>query len=162
MGSDIFTESAIAIELTNFLNVDAIKKKAVRQIVANVLYQEEYIDEEVSASMIKTKDGFIETFVSQISMSEEEGYEIDEERNQFMIKTFCKHVDMNIKDLPDFSFRSFDSCRKSGYDIMTDTLYIMFECYDLFETVMTDEGEKVAETLGLDYINETTWTVHSY
>ena len=28
--------------------------------------------------------------------------------------------------------------------------------------VMTDEGKKVAETLGMDSIHETTWTVHSY
>ena len=45
---------------------------------------------------------------------------------------------------------------------MTDVLYIMFESYDLFETVMTDEGKEFAKKLGVDYINETTWTVHSY
>jgi hypothetical protein len=67
-----------------------------------------------------------------------------------------------MSNLPEWSFRQFDSCRESGYDIMTDTLYIMFESYDLFETVMTDEGKKFAETLGMDSIHETTWTVHSY
>jgi hypothetical protein len=56
------------------------------------------------------------------------------------------------QNCPEWSLRQFDSCRESGYDIMTDTLYIMFESYDLFETVMTDEGKKVAETLGLDIL----------
>ena len=161
MGSDIFTESAVAVELADFLNVDGIKKKATRQLIANTLYQEECIDEETLATMISKKGDFIDTFVAEISMSEE-GYPINEERNQFMIETFCLHAGVNLKDLPQWELRQFDSCRESGYDIMTDVLYIMFEPFDLFETVMTDEGKKVAETLGLDYINETTWTVHSY
>ena len=46
MGSDIFTESAVAVELLNFINIVTIKKKANRQLIANVLYQEKYIDEE--------------------------------------------------------------------------------------------------------------------
>ena len=110
--------------------------------------------------MTKTKNDFIDTFVSEASMSE--GYENDQERNKFMLETFGLHVGIDMSDMPEWSLRQFDSCRESGYDIMTDTLYIMFESYDLFETVMTDEGKKVAETLGLDHINETTWTVHSY
>ena len=43
MGSDIFTESAVAAEMVNFLRSNAIKKKANRQLIANVLYQEKYI-----------------------------------------------------------------------------------------------------------------------
>jgi hypothetical protein len=161
MGSDIFTESAVAVELKTFLNVSAIKKKGVRELITNVLYQEKIIDDESLSTMTKNKGDFIDTFVAEISMGEE-GYPIDEERNKFMIETFCLHAGVNLKDLPEWHLRQFDSCRESGYDIMTDVLYIMFEPYDLFETVMTDEGKKVAETLGLDYINETTWTVHSY
>jgi len=160
MGSDIFTESAVAVQLETFLNVSAIKKKANRQLIANVLYQEKYIDEEALAAMIKNKDGFIETFIAELSMGE--GYENDEERNKFMLETFGLHTGIDMSDMPEWSLRKFDSCRISGYDIETDVLYIMFECYDLFETVMTDEGKKVAEKLGFDYINETTWTVHSY
>ena len=56
----------------------------------------------------------------------------------------------------------FDSCRQSGYDVLTDTLYIMFEDYDLFETVMTDLGKELAKTLEMNYVSKTTWTVHSY
>lgn len=161
MGSDIFTESAVAVELLNFIDIVSIKKKATRELIANSLYQETYIDEETLAVMTKSKSGFIEAFIDQISMGEE-GYEIDQERNRVMIETFCIHGGIHLPDLPEWTLRQFDSCRESGYDIMTDVLYIMFESYDLFETVMTDEGKKVAETLGLDYINETTWTVHSY
>ena len=160
MGSDIYTESAVAVELLNFIDIVSIKKKAIREIIANVFYQEEIIDDESFNVMIKNKSGFIEVFLDSVSMSD--GYENCQERNRFMLETFGLHAGINMSELPEWSLRQFDSCRESGYDIMTDTLYIMFESYDLFETVMTDEGKKVAETLGLDYINETTWTVHSY
>ena len=161
MGSDIFTESAVAVELLNFINIVTIKKKANRQLIANVLYQEKYIDEESLKLMVKDKSGFIEAFINTISMTEE-GYESDEDRNQFIIETFCQYAGIHLPDLPNWTLRQFDSCRISGYDILTDTVYLMFEPYGLFETVMTNEGKKVAETLGLDYIQETTWTVHSY
>ena len=165
MGSDIFTESAVAIEVVDFLRRNEIKKKANRQLIANVLYQEKYIDEEALATMVKNRDGFIETFTAELSMDTSEyssGYESDRERNEFMIRTFCQHTGIDPEKLPDWSLRIFDSNRESGYDIMTDTLYIMFESYGLFETVMTDEGKEFAETLGTNYIQETTWTVHSY
>lgn len=161
MGSDIYTESAVAVRLDDFLNVDAIKKKAARELITNVFYQEKLISDYSFTDMNKSKNLFIETFIHEMSMSEE-GYEADEERNRYMIQTFCDVAKIDLEDLPEFSLRSFDSCRISGYDIETDVLYIMFECYNLFETVMTDEGKKVAEKLGLDYIDETTWTVHSY
>ena len=160
MGSDIFTESAVAIELLNFIDIVTMKKKINRELIGNILYQENLIDEESLKIMVKSKSGFIESFIDAISMSE--GYENDEDNNRFIIETFCKHGGIAIKDLPDWTLRKFDSCRESGYDIMTDVLYIMFEPYNLFETVMTEEGKKVAETLGLDHIQATTWTVHSY
>jgi hypothetical protein len=165
MGSDIFTESAVAIEVVDFLRQPPIKKKAVRTNIANILFKHDYIDEEAREVMIKNRDGFIDTFISALSMDTSEyssGYESDRDHNEFMITTFCKNVDINPEKLPDWSLRIFDSNRESGYDIMTDTLYIMFESFGLFQTVMTDEGKELAETLGTDYINETTWTVHSY
>ena len=170
MGSDIFTESAVAIELVDFLHRNEIKKKGSRQLIANVLYQEKYIDEEALAAMTKNRDGFIDTFINELSIGRfdgdeseySSGYENDRERNEFMIRTFCEHTGIDPEKLPDWSLRIFDSNRESGYDIMTDVLYIMFESYGLFETVMTDEGKELAETLGTDCINETTWTVHSY
>lgn len=165
MGSDIYTESAVAIEVVDFLRRNEIKKKANRQLIANVLYQEKYIDEETLAAMIKNRDGFIETFIAELSMDTSEyssGYESDRERNEFMIRTFCQHTGIDPDKLPDWSLRIFDSNREAGYDIMTDTLYIMFESFGLFQTVMTDEGKEFAEALGTDHIYETTWTVHSY
>jgi len=165
MGSDIFTESAVAIEIVDFLRQPPIKKKAVRTNIANILFKHDYLDEEARDTMIKNRDGFIDTFISSLSMDESEyssGYESDRDRNEFMITTFCKNVDIDSEKLPDWSLRIFDSNRESGYDIMTDTLYIMFDSFGLFQTVMTDEGKEFAETLGTNYIQETTWTVHSY
>jgi hypothetical protein len=165
MGSDIYTESAVAVEFVDFLRRNEIKKKAVRQIIANVLYQEKYIDEEVFATMIKNRDGFIDTFINALSMEQGEyssGYENDREHNQFMLRTFCQHTGIDADDLPDWNLRIFDSNRESGYDIMTGVLYIMFEPYGLFETKMTKLGKELAKTLQMEFITETTWTVHSY
>ena len=114
MGSDIYTESAVAVEMTDFLRRNEIKKKANRQLIANVLYQEKYIDEEALATMIKNRDGFIETFIAELGMEQGEyssGYENDRERNEFMIRTFCQHTGIDADDLPDWSLRIFDSCR---------------------------------------------------
>ena len=165
MGSDIFTESAVAVEMVDFLRRNAIKKKANRQLIANVLYQEKYIDEEALVSMTKNRDGFIETFIAELSMEQGEyssGYENDRERNEFMIRTFCQHTGIDADDLPEWTIRIFDNNRETGYDIMTDVLYIMFEPYDLFETKMTKLGQELAKTLEMEFITETTWTVHSY
>ena len=145
MGSDIFTESAVAVELETFLNVDAINKKGARELIANILYQEKIIGDESLSAMTKDKDDFIETFISEISMSD--GYENCQERNKFMLETFGLHTGIDMSDMPEWSLRQFDNCRESGYDIMTDVMYIMFESYDLFETVMTDEGKKVAKKI---------------
>ena len=165
MGSDIFTESAVAVEMVDFLRRNAIKKKACRELIANIFSHNNYIDKDAAANMIKSRDGFIDTFIAELSMEQGEyssGYENDRERNEFMIRTFCQHTGIDSEDLPDWSIRIFDNSRESGYDIMTDVLYIMFEPYDLFETKMTKLGEELAETLQMDHITETTWTVHSY
>ena len=165
MGSDIFTESAVAVEMVDFLRRNEIKKKATRQLIANVLYQEKYIDEEALATMIKNRDGFIETFTAELSMEQGEyssGYENDRERNEFMIRTFCQHTGIDADDLPEWTIRIFDNNRETGYDIETDVLYVMFEPYDLFETKMTKLGQELAKTLEMEFITETTWTVHSY
>ena len=165
MGSDIYTESAVAVEVKDFLRRNEIKKKEVRTIIANILYQEKYINDEEFASMIKNRDGFIETFTAELSMEEGEyssGYERDKEHNEFMIRTFCQHTGIDADDLPDWNLRIFDNNRETGYDIMTNVLYIMFDPDDLFETKMTKLGKELANTLQMDHITETTWTVHSY
>jgi len=165
MGSDIFTESAVAVPMVDFLRRNAIKKKACRELITNIFSHSNYIDKNAAANMIKNKDGFIETFIAELSMEEGEyssGYENDRERNAFMIRTFCEHTDIDADDLPEWSIRIFNSCRESGYDIETDVLYIMFESYDLFETKMTKLGQELAKTLEMAFITETTWTVHSY
>lgn len=165
MGSDIYVEKAVAVDLVDFVNRKEIKKKAVREIIANVLYQEKYIDEESFATMIKNRDGFIEAFINAISMDQGDyssGYENDREHNEFMIRTFCQHTGIDADDLPDWSLRIFDNNRESGYDIVSDVLYIMFESYDLFETRMTKLGKKLAKTLNVERVIESSWTVHSY
>ncbi len=160
MGTDIYPESGVAILITDFLNVNAIKKKGARELIANILYQEKIIGDNSFTAMIKNKSEFIETFVKHIRMSE--GYDSDEEHNRFMLDTFCEQANIDLEELPSFSLRSFDSNRISGYEIETDVLYIMFDTFGLFKTVMTNEGKKVAKKLGVDNIQETTWTVHSY
>tara|TARA_B110000503_G_C7140794_1_gene410745 strand:+ start:692 stop:1189 length:498 start_codon:yes stop_codon:yes gene_type:complete len=165
MGSDIFTESAVAVEMVDFLHRNEIKKKANRELITNIFSYNGYIDKDAADKMIKNRDGFIDTFISQLSMEEGEyssGYENDRQRNAIMIRTFCEHTGIDADDLPEWSIRIFDNNRETGYDICTDVLYIMFEPYGLFETKMTKLGQELAKTLQMDHITETTWTVHSY
>ena len=69
MGIDIYTESAVAVELLNFINIVTIKKKTNRELIANVLYQEKYINEESLQLMVKDKNGYIEAFIDTINMT---------------------------------------------------------------------------------------------
>lgn len=164
MGSDIFSESAVAIRLEDFFDKPAVKKKSVREAIANTLYQEKAIDDVELRVMCKNKRGLIDTLVNTIEeeICDESGYELSSEANKFVIETFCQHAGVDLDDLPDFSIRAFRSCREAGYQVEIDVPYIMFESYDLFETVMTEQGKIVAKALGTDEIEETTWTVHSY
>ena len=165
MGSDIYTESAVAVEMVDFLRRNAIKKKACRELIANIFSHNGYIDKNAAANMIKSRDGFIDTFTAELSMEQGEyssGYENDRERNAIMIRTFCEHTGIDADDLPEWNMRIFDNNRETGYDIMTDVLYIMFDSCDLFETKMTKLGQELAKTLEMEFIIETTWTVHSY
>jgi hypothetical protein len=164
MGSDIYSESAVAIRLEDFFDKPAVKKKAVREGIANTLYQEEVVDDAQLKAMSKNKSGLIETLLSTIEkeICDESGYELCSEANRFVIETFCQYVGVDLDDLPDFHIRAFRSCRQAGYEVEIDVPYIMFESYDLFETVMTEQGKIVAKALGADSIEETSWTVHSY
>lgn len=159
MGSDIYTESAVAIKLEDFVS-EKINKKSTRAKIVDDFVKAELIKKEDSDKMIESKDYFMQIFMSEIKMSE--GYEEDSDRNNLLLNSVFEKVGIDWDDLPDFSLRMFDNCRESGYDVELDVLYLMFEPYGLFETVMTEEGEKLAKNLGLESISETTWTVHSY
>ena len=77
MGSDIFTESAIAVELLEFINIVRLKRKQLEKLLLTYFIREEIINDESFKIMVKSKSGFIEVFIDAISMVE--GYESDEE-----------------------------------------------------------------------------------
>lgn len=160
MGSDIYTESAVAVKLCDFLNRPEIEKKENRKKICD-LVKEKFPDEKLN-NFLKSKDSFIEQFVDSIEVSD--GYEVEDSKeiHDTLIMAFCEVVGINYEDLPDYSFRYFESSRESGWDVETDVLYIMFESFGMFETKMTEEGKKLAKALGQKEISETTWTVHSY
>lgn len=67
-------------------------------------------------------------------------------------------------DLPEVSFEYFSSNRYSGYDVPTQTVCLVFNDNDLFETKPTKSGKQVAKKLGIKAkdFKTTTWTVYSY
>ena len=71
--------------------------ESLKEIWIKISKSNKYIDEQALTTMVKSKSGFIETFIAEISMSEEEGYESDEERNKFMVETFCENSNINLK-----------------------------------------------------------------
>ena len=164
MGSDIYTESAVAVRFDDFLNSrKELNKKSLRNAIVDDLIKNDLLVEGLveKLPMRDSKSVFINKFVDLISMSEE-GYENDRKHNTELLTIFCEHVGVDLDDLPECNFRFFESSRESGWDVEADVIYLMFEPYGLFETKMTKEGKKLAKVLGKESIEETTWTVHSY
>ena len=161
MGSDIYTESAVAIRLQDFLNRKELKKKSVRNDIVDELIKTGVMSAVGRhLEMRESVSNFINEFESLISM--EDGYEDNRENNDKALRAFCNHTGVDLDNLITFELRSFDNNREVGYDVDIDTIYLMFESHSLFETKMTKSGKELAKTLGLKEITETTWTVHSY
>lgn len=162
MGSDIYTESAVAVRLQDFLDRKELDKKSLRNAIVDDLIKNDLVVEGLveKLPMRDSKNVFINKFVDLISM--DEGYENDRERNTKLLTIFCEHVGIDLDNLPECNFRSFDNLREAGWDVEADVVYLMFESYGLFETKMTKEGKRLAKILGKESITETTWTVHSY
>lgn len=161
MGSDIYTESAVAIRLQDFLNRKELKQKSVRNDIVDELIKTGVMSAVGRhLEMRESVSNFINEFESLISM--EDGYEDNRENNDKALRAFCNHTGLDLDNLITFELRSFDNNREVGYDVDIDTIYLMFESHSLFETKMTKSGKELAKTLGLKEITETTWTVHSY
>ena len=160
MGSDIYTESAVAVPFGDFLDRKELNKKSVINAIVDDLIKAKIIPVTKHMGFRKDKYSLVEGLVDLISM--DEGYEGDREHNTKLLTIFCEHVGVDLDDLPECNFRSFDNLREAGWDVEADVVYIMFEPSGLFETKMTAEGKKLAKVLGQKSIEETTWTVHSY
>ena len=162
MGSDIYTESAVAVRFDDFLDRKELDENHIRNGIVNDLIGNDIVIEGLTQKLMMrdSKTALIGKLVDLISMSE--GYEDDRERNTQILKIFCENVGIDLDSLPECNFRSFESSRESGWDVETDVVYLMFESAGLFETRMTAEGKKLAKVLGQKSIEETTWTVHSY
>ena len=161
MGSDIYTESAVAIRLQDFLNRKELKKKSVRNDIVDELIKTGVMSAVGRhLEMRESVSNFINEFESLISM--EDGYEDNRENNDKALRAFCNHTGLDLDNLITFELRSFDNNREVGYDVDIDTIYLMFESHSLFETKMTKSGKELAKTLRLKEITETTWTIHSY
>ena len=160
MGSDIYTESAVAVRFSDFLDRKELDKKSVINAIVDDLIKAKIIPVTNHMEFRKDRHSLAEGLVDLISM--DEGYEGDREHNTKLLTIFCEHVGVDLDNLPECNFRSFDNLREAGWDVEADVVYLMFEPYGLFETKMTAEGKKLAKVLGQKSITETTWTVHSY
>ena len=69
---------------------------------------------------------------------------------------------VNLKKLPQYDIRSFESSRYSGYEVETGVPYLMFDSSELFEQKLSKTGRAVAKQLNIDNVRETEWTVYSY
>lgn len=162
MGSDIFTEKAIAMELSDFV-AKCTKAKPTRKLICDELFEEELITEDERDACVSCKQSIINVVQEKIEeLMGDEGYCSCDATALNIITIVSTHGGINLERLPDFQVRSFSSQRISGYDVELDVLYIMFESYGMFETVMSKDGKRVAKELKLDEVTETEWTVHSY
>jgi hypothetical protein len=162
MGQDIFSEKAIAIELSDLV-AKCTCHKAMRKLIADELHEDAVFTEEERDRAIVSKSNAIGEITNKINdLIDDEGYCSEEAIASLIVGVVCSHGGIKLNELPPFSMRMFKNNRISGYDVDLDTLYVMFESQDMFETVMTSEGRKVAKELQIDHITETEWTVHSY
>ena len=162
MGQDIFTEKAIAIELSDYVAKCTCHKRT-RKLIADDLYEHAVLTEEERDEAIISKNNAIGVVSDKINdLMDDEGYCAEEAVAGLILEIVSTHGGVHLSELPSFSMRMFKNNRISGYDVDLETLYIMFESYDMFETVMTEEGRRVAKELQIDHITETEWTVHSY
>ena len=124
MGSDIYTESAVAVRFVDFLDRKELNKKSFRNTIVDELIKNKIVSATDHLSMRDSKTIFINKLVNLISMND--GYEDDREHNTKLLTVFCEHIGVNLDDLPECNFRSFDNLREAGvYDCKQRlTLYV--------------------------------------
>ena len=109
MGSDIYTESAVAVRFDDFLNRKELDENHIRNGIVNDLIGNDIVIEGLTQKLMMrdSKTALIGKLVDLISMSE--GYEDDRERNTQILKIFCENVGIDLDSLPECNFRSFES-----------------------------------------------------
>ena len=98
MGSDIYTESAVAVRFSDFLDRKELDKKSLRNAIVDDLIKNDLVVEGLAEKlpMRDSKSVFINKFVDLISMSEE-GYEDDRERNTKLLTIFFIFFSILVK-----------------------------------------------------------------
>lgn len=162
MGQDIFTEKAIAIELTDFV-ARCTSQKSKRKQMAFELHGHELLSILQRDFAVTSKQNMIDTIKEIVSpLMDEEGYCTCSDTAECVLGVVAEHGCIELDKLPLFELRSFSRNRTCGYEVEAGVIYIMFDSHGMFETVMTDLGRHTAKMLKLDEVTETEWTVHSF
>ena len=163
MGVDIFTEKALAVTVDEFVQLTCKLKKG-RKTIAEALVHEEMCTDEQAKLMVE-RSGFCRDWFGQRfneNLENNEGYPENEDYLRRLVDILADGGGVNLKKLPQYDIRSFESSRYSGYEVDTGVPYLMFDSSELFEQKLSKTGQAVAKQLNIKHVTETEWTVYSY
>ena len=162
MGVDIFTEKALAVTVDEFVQLTCRLKKS-RKTIAETLVHDELCTDEQAKLMLEgsgfCRDWFTERFKEDLDGNE--GYPENEDYLRRLVSILAENSGVNLKKLPRYDIRMFESSRYSGYEVEVGVPYLMFESHGLFEQRLSKKGKAIENELGIDVV-ETEWTVYSY
>ena len=162
MGVDIFTEKAVAVTVDEFVQKTCRLKKS-RKTIAETLVHDELCTDEQAKLMLEgsgfCRDWFTERFKEDLDGNE--GYPENEDYLRRLVSILAENSGVNLKKLPRYDIRMFESSRYSGYEVEVGVPYLMFESHGLFEQRLSKKGKAIENELGIDVV-ETEWTVYSY
>lgn len=162
MGVDIFTEKAVAVTVDEFVQKTCRLKKSRKAITEALVHEEMCTDEQ--AKLMVERSGFCRDWFSQRfkeDMEGNEGYPENEDYLRRLVDILADGAGVNLKKLPHYDIRMFESSRYSGYEVEVGVPYLMFESHGLFEQRLSKKGKAIENELGIDVV-ETEWTVYSY
>ena len=162
MGVDIYTEKAVAVTVDEFVQKTCRLKKSRKAIAESLLHEELCGDEQAKLMIERSgfcRDWFGARFTEDLEGNE--GYPENEDYHRRLVSILADASGVNLKKLPRYEIRMFESSRYSGYEVSVGVPYLMFDSHGLFEQRLSKKGKAIENELGIDVV-ETEWTVYSY
>ena len=162
MGVDIFTEKAVAVTVDEFVQKTCRLKKSRKAITESLVHEEMCTADDAKLMVERSgfcRDWFGARFTEDLEGNE--GYPENEDYLRRLVSILADNSGVNLKKLPRYDIRLFESNRYSGYDVQVGVPYLLFDSYGLFEKRLSKKGKAIENELGIDVV-ETEWTTYSY
>lgn len=161
MGTDIYIKSGILFSIDEAVDLffKGLNKKKISLLVSELKDLIENKEEHEFINDIEDIYDLKSWFVSFCQKQVDKDYILNQDSLNSVWTAILKKTKFN---LPEINFEYFASNRYNGYEVPVETVCIVFDDTDLFETKMSKKGEAVAKIMGVKKIEKTIWTVYSY